>query len=234
MSQKRALVYSSDAGISNQIADYLLLLDYGVATVSNESDCLAALKKAAGALELLVIDGGPDGAGSLRCLELIHSAFSIPIIALHASDAQASESLIRGADVSIAKPVQFLDLAVKCKVIQRRQHSTLEPPVVVSLNGFSLNSASRRVFVQGQEIKLTPIEFALLKELATHNTEVLSYKHLIGEVWANEYGIGWDSVHTYIKRLRRKIKAAGGNPDCIVSMPRVGYRLDANSLVPVA
>jgi two-component system, OmpR family, KDP operon response regulator KdpE len=84
------------------------------------------------------------------------------------------------------------------------------------------------VSLEGREIHLTPTEFNLLHELATHPNKVLLHEELLSAVWGTEYRDDLDYLRSYIRYLRQKIETDPSNPKIILRCPGVGYMLAAS------
>ena len=85
--------------------------------------------------------------------------------------------------------------------------------------------ANHRVFVQGEEVHLTPKEFELLRLLATHSGRILTHEAILNQVWGSEYG-GMDHyVRVFVNQLRKKLREnPARNIRYILNEPGVGYR----------
>jgi two-component system KDP operon response regulator KdpE len=84
------------------------------------------------------------------------------------------------------------------------------------------------VTVAGQEVHLTPTEYALLKVLITHPNRVVTDRLLLQEVWGGAYGDEAHYLHVYVARLRKKVEPDPQAPRYIATEPGVGYRLLAD------
>ncbi|MEM6285228.1 MAG: winged helix-turn-helix domain-containing protein, partial [Chloroflexota bacterium] len=77
-------------------------------------------------------------------------------------------------------------------------------PDIIRVGNLNIDTASYRLHKDETPVKLTPTEWALLKELVQHPNQVLTHRTLLRRVWGDEYSTENDYVHTYISRLRRK------------------------------
>jgi two-component system, OmpR family, KDP operon response regulator KdpE len=84
--------------------------------------------------------------------------------------------------------------------------------------------AQRHVTLDGQEVKLTPTEYDLLKVLIQHKGKIMTRQMLLKEVWGTGYGADSHYLHVYIGQLRRKIEPDPTSPRFILTVPGVGYR----------
>ena len=97
----------------------------------------------------------------------------------------------------------------------------------IEAGGVTIDVFHRRVCKDGQEVHLTPKEYAVLVELAKHRGRVLSHPHLLRTVWGPAQENQTDYLRVAIRALRRKLEAEPSRPQLIVNEPGVGYRLSA-------
>ena len=100
---------------------------------------------------------------------------------------------------------------------------------MLTCGDLSVDLSRRKVTVGMQDIKLTPTEYDLLKELIQHAGKVLTHKQLLKAVWGNSCMDDTQYVRVYIGQLRRKLEADPAQPRYIISELGVGYRLMGNS-----
>src|SRR5207248_5243039 len=92
----------------------------------------------------------------------------------------------------------------------------------------SVGFAQRRVSVNGQEVKLTPTEYDLLKVLIQHNGKIMTRQMILSHVWGTGYGTESHYLHVYVGQLRRKIEPDPAHPRFILTISGVGYRFHAD------
>lgn len=85
--------------------------------------------------------------------------------------------------------------------------------------------ANRQIFVNGKEVRLTPIEYKLLTEFVKHAGKVLTHRHLLKEVWNIHDDSQLHYVRIFVHQLRQKIEEDSARPRHLLSEPGVGYRL---------
>ena len=131
------------------------------------------------------------------------------------------QGLDAGADDYITKPFSILELSARVRANLRKSAQTSAPQEVSILykNGIALCSNSRKVTINDRAIKLTGIEFALLKELMLKDGEVIERDVLFKKVWGTDY-FGERTIDMHIKNLREKL---GGVKHCIKSERGIGY-----------
>ncbi len=152
----------------------------------------------------------------------------VPIIGLSARGDMADKvrCLNLGADDYITKPFGIDELIARAKAVIRRNRldDSLPSTSFFTSGDLEIDLATRKVTSGGNEIRLTPTEFRLLRELVIGAGQTLSYKHLLGKIWGPEYKTEREYLHVYIGHLRAKVEPDPRNPTYIVSIPGVGYQ----------
>jgi two-component system KDP operon response regulator KdpE len=152
----------------------------------------------------------------------------IPIIMLSArgDELDKVKCLNYGADDYVSKPFGISELMARVKAVFRRtKKTTVQVHPSFSCGDLRIDFVQREVTIAGNEVKLTPTEFALLQELVLNAGKVLTHAQLLNIVWGPEYMTERDYLHTFIRRLRAKIEREPTKPEYIISVPRVGYQL---------
>lgn len=98
---------------------------------------------------------------------------------------------------------------------------------VKQFGDLEIDLAGHVVRLRGAEVRLTPIEFALLEQLVTHAGKVLSHRMLLQRIWGPEYGGEAEYLRVYINRLRQKLEPDAAQPRYFLTEPGVGYRFVA-------
>jgi Response regulators consisting of a CheY-like receiver domain and a winged-helix DNA-binding domain len=176
--------------------------------------------------DLLLVDLGlPDLDGKSVVTEL-RGWTQVPIIVLTVRDQEQEKiaALDAGADDYVTKPFSVGELLARIRVSLRRSQAPESEPKICC-GDLSVDLNLRRVTVRGQEVKLTPTEYDILKVLVQHAGRVLTHKQLLKAVWGNEYGDDTQYVRVYIGQLRRKIEDDPARPRYIITESGVGYRL---------
>jgi DNA-binding response OmpR family regulator len=174
----------------------------------------------------------PKLDGLLATME-IRRGRNIPIIMLSAKSEDADKilGLNMGADDYIAKPFNPLELIARVKS-QLRRYTALgslpqaDSAKVFSVGGLTLDDARKAVSVDGEDIKLTPLEYKILYLLIKNPGRVFSIDEIYERVWGEEaFGAG-STVTVHIRRIREKIEINPGDPKYIKVVWGVGYKME--------
>ena len=113
-------------------------------------------------------------------------------------------------------------------VLGRAKESQAEPgESSVEYGPLRIDLGERRVKMHDREVSLTPVEYSLLKLLVLNKGKVLTHEALLRSIWGPEYSNEREYLRVFISRLRHKIEADPAHPKHIVTVARVGYRLEA-------
>jgi two-component system response regulator VicR len=185
--------------------------------------------------DLIVLDlmlPGLDGLDVCRELRRESAAASlpdVPIIMLTARDEEVDRvvGLELGADDYVTKPFSVRELMARVKAVLRRVGSAAADGTDVCRVGpLELDTLSRKALFAAIPLSLTRLEFDLLETLARHAGQVLSRQQLLDQVWSYDYYGDARAVDSAVKRLRAKLRKAGGDPSAISTVRGVGYRLE--------
>jgi two-component system phosphate regulon response regulator PhoB len=168
----------------------------------------------------------PDMSGTDVCRNLKAETITryIPIIILSAKGEELDRvvGFELGADDYVVKPFSTRELLLRVQVSLRRAPPPAEPPGSVSFGRLRFDRAAHRVWVDGSEIDLSPLQLRLLVALFDRRrSRVQTRKDLLEKVWGVVTGVGPRTIDLHVKRLREKLGAAG---DYIETVRGVGYR----------
>jgi DNA-binding response OmpR family regulator len=189
-----------------------------------------------GAPELLLLDlmlPEEDGLSVLRRLKERRETAKIPVIILTAkgSEFERVEGLDAGADDYIVKPFNPLELVARVKSQLRRytqlgNMSSAQSQAVYKCGGLTINDDNKEVYVDGELIKLTPIEYNILLLLVKNEGKVFSIDEIYRQIW-NEAAIGADNtVAVHIRHIREKIEINPKEPRYLKVGGGVGYKIE--------
>ncbi len=151
-----------------------------------------------------------------------------PVIVLSVRDGDRDKvaALDAGADDYLTKPFSTAELLARLRVAQRHAQPAPDAPVV-AVGDIEIDMARRIVTRQGEPVKLTPTEYALLRLLVQHVGKVLTHRQILKAVWGPEYVDETHYLRVYFAQLRQKLEADPALPKLIITEPGVGYRLVA-------
>jgi two-component system, OmpR family, KDP operon response regulator KdpE len=219
------LVVDDEPPILRFLRTSLAAAGYRVVTAENAAEGRTALT--AEKPDMMILDLGlPDRSG-FEVIEEIRKDSAVPIIVLSARNDERSkvQALDLGADDYIGKPFGIAELMARVRAaLCHRFQSQGEFPNFVS-GDLSVDLIRRHVIRAGQEVKLSPKEFELLRHLVAHAGKVLTHRHLLREVWGPEYSEAVQYLRVFIRGLRRKLEPDPTRPTHILTELGVGYRL---------
>jgi two-component system, OmpR family, response regulator len=165
----------------------------------------------------------PGANGYVVCRTLRSEGNWTPILMLTAKDGvwDEVEGLDTGADDYLTKPFSYAVLIARLRALRRR--GARARPTALEAGDLRLDPASRRVWLRGGRIELTPREFAILEYLLRHPDEVMSKRDILDNVWDFDFDGDPNIVEVYVRRLRAKF----GDDAVIETVRGAGYRLVA-------
>jgi DNA-binding response OmpR family regulator len=172
----------------------------------------------------------PDGSGFDVCQQMRQEGMRHPILMLTARTDEVDRvlGLERGADDYVTKPFRVAELLARIRAQIRRAYGDLSSAEsdVLYAGDLVIDRSRALVAKGGREIALTPIEFRLLVFFAQHPGQALSREQLIDGVWgsAGEYSDP-RSVNVHIRHLREKVEDDPSDPELILTVTGIGYRL---------
>ncbi len=163
-----------------------------------------------------------SGTDVIRQLKQSSELARIPVVMLTAKDEEVDRivGFELGADDYVTKPFSTRELVLRCRAVLRRSGESEVP--IATIGPLSLDHDAHQAFVDGEPVALTALEFKLLETLARRHGRVQSRETLLQDVWDMRGDLTTRTVDTHVKRLRRKLKAAG---TMIETLRGVGYRL---------
>jgi len=167
----------------------------------------------------------PKLDGIKLCQRLRSYGYLVPVLMLTARDTTLDKvmGLDSGADAYMVKPFNLQELLAQIRALLRRGQAGGIP--LLTWGDLQLNPETYEVVYARSPIHLTPKEFALLEALLRYGRRVLSRPAMIEQAWPMQEAPEADTVKSYIKNLRAKLKAAGAPKDLIETVHGVGYRL---------
>lgn len=167
----------------------------------------------------------PKLDGINLCRQLRRDGYQMPILLLTAKDTGTDKvmGLDAGADDYLVKPFDFQELTARIRALLRRGNATLLP--VLEWGNLRLDPSSCDVTYAGQDLHLTPKEYALLELFLRNSQRVFSKSAIIDQLWAFDDPPEEDTIKSHIKGLRQKLKNADAPNNFIETVYGLGYRL---------
>jgi len=207
---------------ANFIADGWL-----VTTASNGQEALQILSQ--DIPDIVILDIMMPVIDGIETCQQIRKFSIVPIIMLsvRGSSFDKIQCLKLGADDYLTKPFVMEELAIRAESLLRRTDSKSRDEDIKQLicGDVFLNLENRKVVVNNKEIKLTPTELALLRELIQNPDKVLEHRYLLSRVWGSEYIQDKEYLHVYVSHIRKKIEQYDTKPGRILTIPGIGYML---------
>ena len=226
----KILVCDDDKEIVDAIDIYLQQEGFEVVKAYDGEEAIKKLKQED--INLLIIDVMMPKLDGIRATLQIRKESSIPIIILSAKteDADKILGLNVGADDYVTKPFNPLELVARVKSQLRRcmqlSHNNENKDHVYEVGGLVIFDDLKKVIVDGEEVKLTPIEYNILLLLMKNKGKVYSISQIYENIW-NEEAIGADNtVAVHIRHIREKIEINPKEPRYLKVVWGVGYKIE--------
>ncbi len=225
------LVCDDDKEIVEAIEIYLSQEGYRILKAYDGEEVLKVLKTEK--IDLLIIDVMMPKLDGIRTTLKIREKENMPIIILSAKSEDADKilGLNVGADDYMTKPFNPLELTARVKS-QLRRYTQLgssieqEDQAIYTVGGLSINDDLKEVTVDGEQVKLTPIEYNILLLLMKNQGKVFSIDQIYENIW-NEDAIGVDNtVAVHIRHIREKIEINPKEPRYLKVVWGVGYKIE--------
>ena len=229
---QKILVCDDDKQIVEAISIYLTGEGYQVINAFDGYDVLKILEKEN--VDLIILDVMMPGLDGIRTTLKIREKSSIPIIILSAKgeDTDKILGLNIGADDYITKPFNPLEMVARVKSQLRRytqlgnMNEQSKGEAIYSCGGLVINDDTKEVSVDGELVKLTPIEYNILLLLVRNAGKVFSIDEIYTSIW-NEEAIGADNtVAVHIRHIREKIEINSRKPKYLKVVWGVGYKIE--------
>jgi two-component system KDP operon response regulator KdpE len=182
--------------------------------------------------DAILLDLGLPDADGIEVTRRLREWSTTPIIVISARGQEQDKvaALDAGADDYLTKPFGVGELLARLRVALRHavQRTTGTSDGVFTVGGLRVDLERRRVFVDDQDVHLTPIEYKLLTTLARHAGKVLTHRQLLKEVWGPNAIEHTHYLRVYMTQLRHKLEAEPARPRYLLTEPGVGYRLQAD------
>lgn len=230
MNTNTILVCDDDKEIVDAIEIYLSQEGYQILKAYDGLQAVSMMEKQE--IQLLIIDIMMPKLDGLRATLKIREKSSIPIIILSAKSEDADKilGLNIGADDYVTKPFNPLELVARVKSQLRRYtklgNAAEESQKIYQTGGLVMNDDLKEVTVDGEPVKLTPIEYNILLLLVKNQGKVFSINQIYESIW-NEDAIGADNtVAVHIRHIREKIEINAKEPRYLKVVWGIGYKVE--------
>jgi two-component system KDP operon response regulator KdpE len=176
--------------------------------------------------DVVLLDLGLPDLDGVEVLKRLREWSKVPVVVLSVRDAEDDKvaALDAGADDYVTKPFNSAELLARLRAALR--HAQPQGADALFRTGhLEVDLAARVVKLRGAEVKLTPIEYSLLRLLVTHAGKVLTHRQLLTEVWGPKAVEQTHYLRVHFAHLREKLEEKPGGSDLIRTEPGIGYRL---------
>lgn len=221
----RVLVVDDDAQILRALRTNLTGHGYHVETAQSGEEALDLYARHRP--DIILLDLGLPGMDGLEVIQRMRETRQTPIVVLSAREQEREKvrALDLGADDYLTKPFGVDELLARLRVALRHSmHGATGASPVFHAGGLEVDLEHRRVSLAGQEVRLRPTEYELLKVFISHPDKVLTHRWLLQQVWGPEYGSEGHYLHVYVAGLRKKLEPDPQRPRHLLTEPGVGYR----------
>jgi len=226
---KRILIIEDDISILNGLKDVLIFKSYDVLTATDgESGYEMAVEKSP---DLIILDIMlPKMDGFTLCKKLRDAGDIIPVLMLTARGEEPDKvhGLDLGADDYVTKPFSLPELLARVRALLRRrpgEETGKVSPDSIQLGNIFLDFKKYKALKDGLPLNLTPKEFGVLRFLATRTGDVVTRDELLDEVWGYDKYPTTRTVDNHLAQLRSKIEENPTNPQYLITVHGVGYKL---------
>ena len=232
MPQINVLVVDDEKEIAELVEIYLVSDGYKVFKAYNADEALLIMKQEE--IHLVLLDVMMPGMNGLELCRKFRESSNIPIIMLSAKSADLDKivGLTGGADDYVTKPFNPLELTARVKS-QLRRYTQLNPNSTnefagseINIRNMTINRDNHKVVIEGEDVRLTPIEFEILYLLASHPGKVFSTDEIFEKVWNEKVYEANNTVMVHIRRLRGKMKEDQRENKIITTVWGVGYKIE--------
>ena len=228
----RILIVDDDLSMRMLLAEYFRRLGFEVEEKESAEEALE--HAVSGRFDCFIFDVSMPGMSGLELLRRVRDrGVETPAMFLTAHDAVDDKvaGFQAGADDYLAKPFSPRELEVRVEALLRRAgkwsaKADDERKDRIEVGELVIDKRRHEVTVGGSRVDLTPLEFHILERLASEPGRAWSRNDLLDEVWSTEYEGYQRNVDPHINRLRRKIEPDPKNPQYVLTVRGVGYKLN--------
>ena len=223
------LVCDDEAAIVDVLRIYLTQAGYRVLTAKNGREALDVLKTET--IHLILLDVMMPQMDGIAALSHIRKQYAIPVIMLSAKS-ECSDKILGldlGADDYVTKPFDPYELLARVKSQLRRftqLGADLSGSRLYRVGGLIVDDEKKEVRVDGEPVKLTPMEYGILLLLIKNPGRVYSIPQIYEQVWNEPAYAAENTVAVHVRRIRRKIEINPENPKYLKVVWGLGYKIE--------
>lgn len=220
----RVLVVDDERAIRRLLHTSLTAEGYEVIEAETGAQALASAARERPDIVLLDL-GLPDQDGT-EVLRQLREWSKVPVIVVtvRADEAEKVAALDAGADDYVTKPFGMAELSARLRTALRHGARAEAGEPVFTSGALSVDLVKRRVQVNGEEVKLSPKEYDLLRLFVRNAGRVLTHQMILKEIWGPAHTQDMQYLRVYVGQLRQKLRDDPAEPRLIRTEPGVGYR----------
>jgi two-component system KDP operon response regulator KdpE len=225
----RLLIVDDEPQIVRALTPAMVAAGFDVESSATGEDALSRLANTPS--DVVILDLGLPDMDGKDVIQRVREWADVPIIVLSARDLENEKiaALDLGADDFVNKPVGVGELLARIRAVMRGRERRFAAQPKFQFGDLEINFPARRVMVQGEEIRLTPREYQLLRILAGHAGQVVTHKQIITAVWGTDSNADAQFVRVLMAQLRQKLEADPASPTLLLTEPGIGYRLSCDA-----
>ena len=233
MNEYNILVVEDEKEIADAIGIYLKNQGYNVFKAGNGEEGLKIIKSEN--IHLAIVDIMMPVMDGRTMVMRLREEYEFPVIMLTAKSEEIDKitGLNIGADDYVTKPFNPMEIIARvnsqirryAKYLKLKENNEAEDEQILSIGGLELNLDTKEVFLDGESIKITPIEFKILQLLMKSPGRVFSAEEIYERVW-NEDAINTDTVMVHVRHIREKIELDAKKPKYLKVVWGVGYKIE--------
>ncbi len=223
---KKVLVLEDESSIRSFIVINLRRAGYEVVEAESGEEALEKLSLHSDVRVALldIMLPGIDGFEVCRRIRATNSSIGIIMLTARSQEMDKVTGLMTGADDYVTKPFSPAELTARVDALMRRSGGVAVEPGEIDQPPFLLNTRNRTLEKNGQRIKLTQVEYAIMKMFMENPGKALSREEILDKVWGHDYFGELKIVDVNIRRLRLKIEDNATNPTYITTIWGFGYK----------
>jgi two-component system, OmpR family, KDP operon response regulator KdpE len=221
----RILVVDDEAQLRRALDLNLAARGYEVDTAASGEDAIRLA--ATTPPDVVLLDLGLPGIDGLDVVRQLREWSTVPIVVLSARDAESAKvaALAAGADDYVTKPFGIDELLGRVRAALRR-HQPASDTATIRTADFTVDLAAGTAWRAGDEVRLTPVEWRLLRQLVRNPGRLLTPRWLLQQAWGPWDGGETSDLRRSLASLRRKLEPNPSEPRYFITEPGMGYRFE--------